>query len=1025
MALQVWLPLNNSIDNLGLMSVTCTALGTVSYEDGKIGKAFSRGSTQIPDGVRLNTNFLDMFNGSKKCSVAVWVKPAGNHVNYNGTILSSGNWNSKTWAFGLNQNNSKVDVFCGGYSTYVNCAVPVGEWTHLVSVYDNRSCKLYKNGVFVASYTARKDFDSDSQITCVGRETYANGYFGFNGMINDLRIYDHCLSAKEIKEISQGLVLHYKLDSVKDNGLLPAGLELYESIQGDGSSWINTLVPYDSSKNTYKIKCKFSQPAYQYNYDPVFAAYADDNHKCLRIIRGANDSKMWVQYNTSPGTGSSYRVEFTTANSNIREVTITSSTVTLLENGNTTTYNVPIGSGTALQTTFRLLSSTDAQPNKAKSVIYYWTICDGDTMLGNFVPATYFGKKGMWDTVTGKFFGNDGTGDFIMGNRRTITEYTYLQNDTSSWIDTGVIPKTTTNFEMKYASNSISAETVYFGCSTASTYNSGNNYSLDIRQTTGDLLYTFRSSGYDSTEVKVASNTPFIVRLTGNTFYANDTPYTVARASSHPNLSLFLFGRNVNGTIGTLRAGKLYYCKIYSGSDLIRDYVPVSFDGTLGLFDKVDLKFYPNAGTGTFTAGTVVQGIVPDYSGYGHDGAVTGTIQTASNTSRYNTSLMITDGLENYIKSPPVRTDGGAITMNIWIKSNGTAPTGGFHMPFEAKNGAHREMSIGSTGYLRGGLHIGGTRYVANTPSSSNVLTDGSWHMVTLTYDGAAIKRYIDAKMLSSTAVTGSLTAPEIEYYFGRYGTSTDYSCKDMQLSDARIYATALSEDDIVQLYKTSASVDNLANLHSFQISEEGSKPSVAKTGVVSSVGFTELSSRTRILNDGSVWFHVLHHENPADTTNMFTSSNCWNYDNGSTLYSSLWILKNNDWIQDGKYELLAAEKLTNTSTESLYRWKQTSNPALTSTITGFEVIAGSGSQFKGLKTTGSYGAMHNGAAWYCCFGAYQQYQGGVPGFTNTSVTTGSLDLYIRVPYVSAKGAVSTIASFYQNDINASQVLEV
>jgi hypothetical protein len=48
---------------------------------------------------------------------------------------------------------------------------------------------------------------NDSTITNTLHPNYQ-----LKGYLNDVRIYDHCLSPKEVKEISKGLVLHYKMD---------------------------------------------------------------------------------------------------------------------------------------------------------------------------------------------------------------------------------------------------------------------------------------------------------------------------------------------------------------------------------------------------------------------------------------------------------------------------------------------------------------------------------------------------------------------------------------------------------------------------------------------------------------------------------------------------------------------------------------------------------------------------------------------------------------------------------------------
>lgn len=219
MSLQVWLPLDGDLRNYGLKGdLIISQIESPTYVDGKIGKCYQRvnnTATQSTNGININNNLVDLLGTT--ASIAVWIKPYGNHTHYNGTIISSGNWNDQTWAFGVNQDNTYVDVFSGGHNQYINCVIPTNTWTHLVSIFDNGKCTIYKNGVFVGEITGRPNFASNATNTCIGRETYASGYFGFNGCINDLRIYDHCLSLREIKELAKGLILHYPLNKPMPN----------------------------------------------------------------------------------------------------------------------------------------------------------------------------------------------------------------------------------------------------------------------------------------------------------------------------------------------------------------------------------------------------------------------------------------------------------------------------------------------------------------------------------------------------------------------------------------------------------------------------------------------------------------------------------------------------------------------------------------------------------------------------------------------------------------------------------------
>ncbi len=164
----------------------------------------------IDDGVNIaNQNFTSLTSYTM-CS---WIYPKGNHKNYTGTIISSGNWNFNHWAFGVSQNNTSLQTrrADGSGSPTWSYSFPLNVWSHVCITRAGNSIVPYVDGKAIASAYAgvTGNLVSDATNTTIGRETYAGGYFDFNGIIDDVRIYSSALSQAQVqRRYAEGLPGH-------------------------------------------------------------------------------------------------------------------------------------------------------------------------------------------------------------------------------------------------------------------------------------------------------------------------------------------------------------------------------------------------------------------------------------------------------------------------------------------------------------------------------------------------------------------------------------------------------------------------------------------------------------------------------------------------------------------------------------------------------------------------------------------------------------------------------------------------
>ena len=221
MALQVWLPLNGDLKNKGCADITVTNNGATVDDNGKIGQCYSFGVNKRiyidQDLTKLNpiqisfACWLYVSSWGTEYDAIISLSNGTSWTASRATLTRSGSTSKLVWNISDGTNTSRITT---------NANIQLDTWTHVVATYDGFNLKIYINGVLDNIGASTLNIAYDGKL-CLGSWSNANNY-PLNGKLNDVRVYDHCLSPAEVKEISRGLVLHYPLNRIITKNLLPA-----------------------------------------------------------------------------------------------------------------------------------------------------------------------------------------------------------------------------------------------------------------------------------------------------------------------------------------------------------------------------------------------------------------------------------------------------------------------------------------------------------------------------------------------------------------------------------------------------------------------------------------------------------------------------------------------------------------------------------------------------------------------------------------------------------------------------------
>ena len=282
----------------------------------------------------------------------------------------------------------------------------------------------------------------------------------------------------------------------------------------------------------------------------------------------------------------------------------------------------------------------------------------------------------------------------------------------------------------------------------------------------------------------------------------------------------------------------------------------------------------PNSSDILYTSLGLNDNVIYDCSGYENNGIINGELIVSSDTNKYNISTYIPSATK--ITHPcPVDKINQEWTCAIWVKLDNTNQTQTLNS-FNISNNIVHSANGYPLLYLNGGANdyynYGNKKVVA-----------GVWTHIAFVFKNSNATKLIYINGINQTNTNGpnKTSTP--------YGLSdTIDMCSNLSgyISDYRIYTTALSDEDILELYNTQASVDKNNNFYSYSYNElnQGNEIEYMYDFKKNSGNGTFVQDKDGLYLNQQIW--VSHDYIPIDPTNKtYKYDIIYSCDEGNLLY--------------------------------------------------------------------------------------------------------------------------------------------